>query len=134
MKNDLDIEFQVLKKVVYDCSGIDINTTSRKREIVDQKKIFCLVAYNEMSASYSSVGRFMGLGHATIMHHVENAFELLRYDKEFEKKYNRIKDEYLSKEKLISAEKIKQEINIVKKYLKKLKKELKKFDNKNNNY
>jgi len=86
MKNDLDIEFQVLKKVVYDCSGIDINTTSRKREIVDQKKIFCLVAYNEMSASYSSVGRFMGLGHATIMHHVDNAFELLRYDKEFEKK------------------------------------------------
>ena len=134
MKNELQIEFEVLKKVVYDNSQIDINSTSRKREIVDQKKIFCLVAYNEMSASYSAIGRFIGCGHATVMHHVSNAFELKRYDKEFERKYLEIKDQYLSKDKLISAEKVKQEIKVVKKYLKKLKKELKKFENKNNNY
>lgn len=132
MKNELQIEFEVLKKVVYDYSQIDISTTSRKREIVDQKKIFCLVAYNEMSASYSAIGRFIGCGHATVMHHVFNAFELKRYDKEFERKYLEIKNQYLSKDKLISAEKVKQEIKVVKKYLKKLKKELKKFENKNN--
>ena len=133
MKNELQIEFEVLKKVVYDYSQIDISTTSRKREIVDQKKIFCLVAYNEMSASYSAIGRFIGCGnHATVMHHVSNAFELKRYDKEFERKYLEIKNQYLSKDKLISAEKVKQEIKVVKKYLKKLKKELKKFENKNN--
>lgn len=132
MKNELQIEFEVLKKVVYDYSQIDISTTSRKREIVDQKKIFCLVAYNEMSASYSAIGRFIGCNHANVMHHVSNAFELKRYDKEFERKYLEIKDQYLSKDKLISAEKVKQEIKVVKKYLKKLKKELKKFENKNN--
>ena len=132
MKNELQIEFEVLKKVVYDYSQIDISTTSRKREIVDQKKIFCLVAYNEMGASYSAIGRFIGCNHATVMHHVSNAFELKRYDKEFERKYLKIKDQYLSKDKLISAEKVKQEIKVVKKYLKKLKKELKKFENKNN--
>lgn len=121
------IEFDVLRKTIYDNTRIDVVTRVRKREIVDAKKMFCKIAYENIHANYSMIARYLGTDHASVMSNYKKSADHIKYDREFRETYELIRKEFLTKDKLISAEKIQREIDKTEEYLATLKKELKKF-------
>lgn len=127
------IEFDVLRKTILDNTNIEVVTKKRQREIVDQKKIFCKIAYEHIKSNFSMIARYLETDHASVMSNYKKSKDHIKFDKYFRESYEKTKQDFLAKEKLIDAKKIKREIKKTKKYLKLLKKELKKFENKNNN-
>jgi len=128
--------FKILRKLIIRHYKVDVKENNRNREIVDAKKIFCLIAYENVNhASYQKIALFLKRkNHATILHHVNTARGLIKVDKDFREFYEKIKYEFflLNKDVLISE--ITSEIYLLKKRLKFLKNKKKEFKNiKNNN-
>lgn len=78
----------------YDESKIDIISTSRKRELVIPRQMFCYIArFNIPNITFSQIGNFLGnRDHSTVIHSVNQAENFMSYDKQFQTDYRRLVD------------------------------------------
>lgn len=78
----------------YNVPQREIIGKSRKREKVVCRQMFCYIAKENMpSASYKSISRFLGgRDHSTAIHSVNQATNLIQYDKQFQKEYTRLNE------------------------------------------
>lgn len=117
---------EVLRNLIIKHHNIDVKVKKRDRYIVDLKKIFCLIAYNQIKDfNYTKVGKFLLLNHATIIHHVKSAKHLLEYDFDFKQKYNNTEENFFMISKDVMVQQVESEIYLCEKrieYLKKTKK------------
>jgi hypothetical protein len=60
------IQKQVIKHIL-DLTGINVNTKSRKREIVEMKAVYSTILRNK-NQTFQSIGNAIGLGHCSVIH------------------------------------------------------------------
>lgn len=119
MNENLDI----LRNLIIKYLKSDPLIKSRNREIVDAKKIFCLMAFNNLqNFKYIDIAIYCGVNHATIIYHVNTARDLLKYDPFFKKKYEKIEMEFFILNKDILESDLLSEINLLTLQLERLKK------------
>jgi hypothetical protein len=53
---------------IYNLTGININTKSRKREIVELKSVYATILKNKKVLTLREIGEGIGLGHCSILH------------------------------------------------------------------
>lgn len=120
----MDENLEILRKLIIKKYNIDVRSKKRLREVVDAKKIFCLIAFNEINRiSYSNIARFIEVTHATILHHIKKAKDHLKYDPEFKSKYDKIEDIFFLLNKEVEIQQIDSEIYLCQKRIDFLKKQ-----------
>lgn len=121
-------QLELLRNLVIRHLKQDPRQKSRLREVVDAKKIFCLVAFNEVKGfKYVQVGKFLNMNHATIVHHVKSAKDLLNYDPYFKEKYKLIENNFFMENQEVLITDIESEIHILLFRLNKLKEKREKY-------
>lgn len=101
----MESNLELLRNLIIKKYNLNVKSKRRVREVVDAKKIFCLIAFNEIDGfGYSGIARFLDVTHATVMHHVKKAKDHLKYDLRFKEMYHTIEEQFflLNKDVLIS--------------------------------
>ena len=110
MNENLDI----LRNLIIKNLKCDPLKKSRNREIIDAKKIFCLMAFNNVqNFKYVEIAIYCGINHATVIHHVKTAKDLLKYDPYFKKNYEKIEMEFFMLNKNILESDLLSEIKLL---------------------
>jgi hypothetical protein len=105
----LNYKFENLRSIVLAVTGQDVCKTTRHRSLVDARRIFCHIINEEkysaswkyefttatglMTTSYitsTSIGKFLGRDHATVLHMLKTCVQLLETDEDFRSIYNRV--------------------------------------------
>ena len=75
---------------ILDETGIDILENTRKRQVVDLRRIFCYHSRYNLSEglTYADIGDYLDKHHATIVHTVKQYSDLYRTDISFRAKAN----------------------------------------------
>lgn len=76
-----------------------IISTSRKRELVIPRQMFCYIAkFNMPNVTLKEIGKFLGgRDHSTVIHGIRTAEDLIETDKQFRKEYEKLESYILSK-------------------------------------
>jgi hypothetical protein len=107
-------QLKLLRNLIIRHLKEDPKDKSRFRDVVDVKKIFCLLAFYEVKGfRYAKVGSFLGMNHATIVHHVRTAKDLLKYDPHFKEMYRRIEGMFFMANQEVEISDIESEMNIL---------------------
>ena len=105
---------ELLKNLIIRNLKFDPTSKSRIRDVVDVKKIFCLISFYEVKGfRYAKVGSFLGMNHATVVHHVRTAKDLLKFDPHFKEMYNRIEANFFMANQEVVISDIESEMNIL---------------------
>lgn len=105
---------EILRNVIIRHLRFDPKTKSRIRDVIDVKKIFCLIAYNNIRGfRYQQTATFLGVTHATIIHHVNTAKDLMMYDVTFKEMYDKIDEEFMLVNQKVRDTDIESEIKIL---------------------
>jgi hypothetical protein len=89
-----------LKQIVNEIFLIDIESKSRKRGIVDGRKVYSKIL-RDLGYSYELIGSTINKDHATIMHYVKDIDSLFEFDNVFKKRYNLCKRKFLLEDRQI---------------------------------
>ena len=107
-------QLKLLRNLIIRHLKEDPKDKSRFRDVVDVKKIFCLLAFYEVKGfRYAKVGSFLGMNHATVVHHVRTAKDLLKYDLHFKQMYNKIEGIFFMANQEVVISDIESEMNIL---------------------
>ena len=124
-------QLELLRNLIIRHLKKDPKDKSRVREVVDAKKIFCLIAFYEVKGfRYVQVGKFLNMNHATIVHHFKSAKDLLNYDPYFKENYKLVENNFFMQNQEVLITDIESEINILLFKLNKLKDKREEFLNK----
>lgn len=96
-------EIEELIKIVNEVFFTDISKNSRKRTIVDARKIYSKIL-REKGFCYQSIADSLDKDHATIIHYIRTIDSILEYDKTLRNMYMTCKSIFLKKSELISAQ------------------------------
>lgn len=87
IKKNNPTQMDLLRIIILQATGVDIKDQSRKRGIVDVKRIFSTMARRKAKHTLEEIGDYLGRDHATIIHHIKTCDDLKQTDKEFNQKY-----------------------------------------------
>ena len=62
-------------------SGVDVCTPSRKREIIDARTIYYMIASKATRASVKDIGDMVNKDHSTVTHAKKNIFDVIKQDR-----------------------------------------------------
>lgn len=79
-------EVEKLKKIVNEIFSVDIESKSRKRDLVDARKIYAKIL-REQGYGYEKIAKTINKDHATIIHYLKYIDHILSYDKDLMDKY-----------------------------------------------
>lgn len=83
----VDDEMKALKEIIEEQFEIDnLFRNTRRREYVDARMIYSKIL-KDRGHSVSSIGRFLGKNHATVIHYVCNAEFLIRQEAKLRERY-----------------------------------------------
>jgi len=85
-KEQQDLEIIKLKEIINETFSVDVCNISRKREIIDAKKIYSKIL-RDRGYSYETIGQSINKNHATILHYMSSIDFTLTYDKVMTNKY-----------------------------------------------
>lgn len=81
------MELQSIKLTVEEYFGCFINVKSRRRYIVDARKIYFGLCREFTKYSLATLGQSMDRDHATALHNIRSCMNLIETDKDFRDKY-----------------------------------------------
>lgn len=90
---------ELITSAIYNVLGISLDTLirkTRKANVVDARRICCLLMPKMGITKVSEIAKILRIHHATVIFHRRRGSELLRYDKQFAKKYEMVNN-YLKK-------------------------------------
>jgi hypothetical protein len=90
-------DIEIIKDILINESGIDINIKTKKREVIEMRGLFYkVVKILKPNTTFGAIGSSVGFNHATVMHSL-NMFDVYStYNKEL----NRLKDVMINRYKL----------------------------------
>jgi hypothetical protein len=103
-------EIDELKRIVNDIFLVDLEVISRKRDVVDARKVYSKIL-RDNGYSYDLIGKTLGKDHATIIHYIKNIEYILSYDKIIIDKYVACKNVFITTRKSIK-EQIEKDVDI----------------------
>lgn len=90
----------LLSEIIYKLYEVDVKEKNRKRKVQDLKKVFSHISFKKIQGfRYTETGKFLNLNHATVIHQVKSAKDLLQYDIYFRELYSNVENEFLSQRK-----------------------------------
>lgn len=81
------MELQQIQRKVENHFGFFINVRSRKRYLVDARKIYFHLCREFTKKSLSEIGRSMERDHASALHNINSCKDLIKTDNEFKRNY-----------------------------------------------
>jgi len=73
---------------ILETTGINvINNHSRKSNVVDAKRVYCLLASQTLE-TWVVIGNYVNKSHSLVMHHKQKGLDYLETDKAFKKLYS----------------------------------------------
>ena len=96
-----DINLQELKHVIERELGVNIHAKTRKRHIVDARRIFFYLARKHTRFSLSVLGGYFNLDHATALHGIRSAKDFIKTDEEFREILYNLEDIVLGRKRSI---------------------------------
>ena len=78
-----DINLIDLKYIIERKLGVNLHLKTRKRHIVDARRMFFYLARRHTRFGLSILGGFFDLDHATALHGINSAKDLIKTDEEF---------------------------------------------------
>lgn len=76
-----------LQKIIEKTLKVDLNDQSRKRELIDAKRIFAFIAVRKLGISLTDTGIYLKKHHATIIHYLKGFEYILHAEKQFYTNY-----------------------------------------------
>lgn len=83
----MNIELLHIQKIVENHVGFRITKQTRKRHVVDARRIYFRLSREFTKYSLASIGFSMDKDHATALHGIKTCKDLCKTDKEFKRKY-----------------------------------------------
>jgi chromosomal replication initiation ATPase DnaA len=95
-----------IKEIVETELNVNLGTRSRVRRISDAKKIFCKLARERTNYSLAEIGKVLNNDHATVLHNIKQANNLLETDKVFKNDFARCEAIIKHEDDMINSVKI----------------------------
>lgn len=86
MKNKLE----TLQKVIESRLEVKLNKNTRKKEYIFARALFYGLAYDGKRCTYSTIGKYIGRDHATILHSIKNVFPQIMFDSNYKRLYDEL--------------------------------------------
>lgn len=86
MKNKLE----TLQKVIESRLEVKLNKNTRKKEYIFARALFYALAYDGKRFTYSTIGKYMGKDHATVLHSIKNVFPQIMFDANYKRIYDEL--------------------------------------------
>lgn len=83
-----------LKQIVNEIFLVDIDDNSRKRAVVDARKVYSKIL-RDLGYGYHHIGKTIKKDHSAIVHYIKYIDNLLEFDSVFKKRYNMCKKKFL---------------------------------------
>lgn len=83
-------QVKIIREIIETHFNLDISKKSRKRELIDAKKIYSLMCRKHTSAIFKTIGEEINQDHSTSLYQVSSGQNLLEYDRDFRLKYDAI--------------------------------------------
>lgn len=82
-------ELERLKEIIEDSIGHPIDTKQRSNNLAFARSVFCKIAREELSESYSfeRIGRAINRDHSTVIHNINKVFDYAVQDKRYDALY-----------------------------------------------
>jgi hypothetical protein len=84
---------QMLKEIIQETLGVDVMRKSRKRNVVDARKIYSSILHSK-GFGPTFIGNSLLKNHATILHYIKETQILILMDQEYRNNHERISDAY----------------------------------------
>ena len=115
-------DIDIIKDLVIKESGIDIGEKTRRREVIEMRGLFFHVAKSlKPRTSFNSMGKSVGVHHATVMHSLAMFDVYSKYNKEIIQLKESILNRYIIEHKFYQLNTIDDEIELLEKRLAELK-------------
>ena len=85
-------ELERIRLAILTSLEVDVKDKKRDLDVVEGKRIYCYIARKNTSLSLKEISFFIGLTHASVIHHINKAKDFFEYDISFVKKYNKVVD------------------------------------------
>lgn len=85
----MENKLETLQKVIESRLDIKLKKNTRKKEYIFARALFYALAYDGKRFTYTTIGKYMGKDHATVLHSIKNVFPQIMYNN----KYKRVYDE-----------------------------------------
>jgi len=86
----------VLKQTIKEILKIDVMTNSRKRDIVDARKIYSNILHNQ-GQGVTHISKTLHKDHSTIIHYIKEGSMLLLMDTTYKVNYNNVLESFARK-------------------------------------
>jgi hypothetical protein len=83
----------MLKEIIQETLGVDVMRKSRKRNVVDARKIYSSILHSK-GFGPTFIGNSLLKNHATILHYIKETQILILMDQEYRNNHERISDAY----------------------------------------
>lgn len=87
----MENKLETLQKVIEARLKIDLRKNTRKQEYIFARALFYALAYDGKRFTYSTIGKYMGKDHATIIHSIKNVLPQVLSQRKYNKLYNELK-------------------------------------------
>lgn len=113
-----------LKKLIEETFDVKIDTSTRRREIVDLRRVFSIICVEYYLLTHQKTGELMNKDHSSVTHHIKTGNALLKFDSVFRKLFSEIKSKAPNPDDIeIQKAYHRAEINYHRRELERLKKE-----------
>lgn len=83
-------KLETLQKVIESRLEVQLNKNTRKKEYIFARALFYALAYDGKRVTYSTIGKYIGRDHATILHSVKNVFPQIMFDENYKRLYDEL--------------------------------------------
>ena len=80
-------ELEIIRETIEKIFDVDLASKNRQRFVADKRIIYSKIARDRTVFSVQIIGREIKKDHATILNHLNQAENLIQYDKKFKKDY-----------------------------------------------
>ena len=93
-------KIRTLKEIIKEIFLVDVDEDSRKRSVVDARKVYSKILRDE-GYSFETIGNSFDRDHATVIHYAKSIDSILTYDRDLREKYIACKAIYTEKRESI---------------------------------
>lgn len=94
--NETQSRENTLKVLIHELLKIDIMKKSRRRDVVDARKIYSTILHTQ-GQGVTHISKTLRKNHATIIHYIKDSEILLLMDKKYKENYNFVLDAFTRK-------------------------------------
>lgn len=86
----MENKLETLQKVIESRLDIKLKKNTRKKEYIFARALFYALAYDGKRFTYTTIGKYMGKDHATVLHSIKNVFPQIMFHNKYKSVYDEL--------------------------------------------